>query len=111
MAGKESSRPASFPHRSAREPEGDADRDEGAPTTKARKGKAAANERLRAAVAPLPADAPVPFVCECDDPECLGRVEMTLGEYDEARASKKAIRLSEHRDDEPERSQNAGNGS
>jgi hypothetical protein len=69
----------------------------------------AANERLRAAVAPLPADAAVPFVCECADAECLGRVEMTLGEYDKARASSTAIRLPEHREG-PGGSQNLTNG-
>ena len=71
----------------------------GALTEKARKRKTAANERLRAAVAPLPATTPVPFLCECCDPECLGRVEMTLDEYGETRASDKPIRLAEHRED------------
>jgi hypothetical protein len=48
----------------------------------------------------VPANAPVPFVCECEDPECLGRVELTLGKYDDARASTMAIRLPEHGEDE-----------
>jgi hypothetical protein len=68
-------------------------------TGEARKRKVAANERLRAAVGPLPATIPVPFLCECSDPECLGRVEMTLDEYGEKRASDKSIRLAEHRED------------
>jgi hypothetical protein len=75
------------------------DSPKGALTEKAHKRKAAANERLRAAVAPLPATTPVPFLCECSDPECLGRVEMTLDEYGETRASDAPIRLAEHRED------------
>jgi hypothetical protein len=70
----------------------------GGPTTEARKRKTAANERLRAAVAPLPTTNPVPFLCECSDPECLGRVEMTLDEYGQTRASDELIRLAEHRE-------------
>ena len=62
------------------------------------------NERLRAALAALPAITPVPFVCECDDPECLGRLDLTLGDYDEARASSQVIRVQEHVQDESERS-------
>jgi hypothetical protein len=78
-------------------------------TAQARKRKAAANERLRAAVAPLPATTPVPFLCECSDPECLGRVEMTLDEYGQTRASDEPIRLAEHRED-TDISENATNG-
>jgi hypothetical protein len=71
----------------------------GGPTQEARKRKRAANERLRAAVAPLPATTRVPFLCECGDPECLGRVAMTLDEYCEKRASDTPIRLWDHRED------------
>ena len=78
-------------------------------TGEVRKLKAAANERLRAAVAPLPAATPVPFLCECGDPECLGRVEMTLDEYGEKRASNKAIRLAEHQEN-TDGSENPTNG-
>jgi hypothetical protein len=78
-------------------------------TGEARKRKRAANERLRAAVAPLPKTTPVPFLCECSDPECLGRVEMTLDEYGEKRASDKSIRFAEHRGD-TDSSENATNG-
>jgi hypothetical protein len=57
-----------------------------------------ANERLRAASEPLPSDALVPFICECDDPWCLGRVDVPLLEYDLARDSGDLVRLAEHRE-------------
>jgi hypothetical protein len=58
--------------------------------------KRSANERLRAASQPLPSDALVPFICECDDPWCLGRVDVALLEYDYARDSGDLVRLAEH---------------
>jgi hypothetical protein len=45
----------------------------------------AANERLEVSVeARVDGRAPVPFLCECADIECLGRIEMTTGDYDAA---------------------------
>jgi hypothetical protein len=32
----------------------------------------------------VPADEPVPFTCECDDPACSRAVELPLGEYEQA---------------------------
>jgi hypothetical protein len=58
--------------------------------------KLAANERLRSAAEPLPSHAQVPFICECEDAECLGRVDVALGDYDEARIRGDAVRLAEH---------------
>lgn len=41
-----------------------------------------ANERLEGAVADdVSGDNRVPFICECADDRCLGRVELTLEEY------------------------------
>jgi hypothetical protein len=41
-----------------------------------------ANERFRSAVTALAlADGLVPFLCECADWDCLGRIEMTLADY------------------------------
>jgi len=43
-----------------------------------------ANERLQAVAAEVvPADQLVPFLCECADGTCLGRVDMKVAEYDE----------------------------
>jgi hypothetical protein len=43
-----------------------------------------ANERLYALAADVvPADQLVPFLCECADGTCLGRVDMKVAEYDE----------------------------
>jgi hypothetical protein len=43
-----------------------------------------ANERLQAVAAGVvPADQLVPFLCECADGSCLGRVAMKVAEYDE----------------------------
>jgi hypothetical protein len=43
-----------------------------------------ANERLQAlAVAIVPAEQPIPFLCECADDVCMGRVDMNLGDYDD----------------------------
>ena len=43
-----------------------------------------ANERLyTVAVGAVPADGLVPFLCECADGLCLGRVEMKASEYDD----------------------------
>lgn len=46
-----------------------------------------ANERLREQVADaVPADRPVPFLCECEDELCMTRMEMTLDDYRRLRA-------------------------
>jgi len=43
-----------------------------------------ANERLHALAADVvPADQLVPFLCECADGTCLGRVDMKVTEYGE----------------------------
>jgi hypothetical protein len=43
-----------------------------------------ANERMQAlAVAIISAEQLVPFLCECADDACLGRVDMKLGDYDD----------------------------
>jgi len=43
-----------------------------------------ANERLTAlAAGVVAADQLVPFLCECADGTCLGRVDMRVAEYDE----------------------------
>jgi hypothetical protein len=68
-----------------------------APSNEASRWKRSANERLRAASEPLPSDALVPFICECDDPWCLGRVDVALLEYDHVRDSGDRVRTAEHR--------------
>jgi hypothetical protein len=83
---------------------------ERAATDEGREKKTAANARLRAILAHLSTDTSVPFVCECEDPECLARVELTLRGYDDARATGKAVRLPEHANDRTDRSQRQGNG-
>ena len=65
-------------------------------TNEAWKWKRVANERLRSASQPLPADARVPFICECDDHWCLGRVEVALLVYDRVQGQGGAVRLPEH---------------
>jgi hypothetical protein len=48
-----------------------------------------ANERLQAvAVGVVPADQLVPFLCECADGTCLGRVDMKVADYDEIHADR-----------------------
>jgi hypothetical protein len=47
----------------------------------------AANERLEGAVEDsVSPEERIPFLCECVDEDCLGRVEMTLAEYSAVRA-------------------------
>jgi hypothetical protein len=47
-----------------------------------------ANERLESAVEEMVSDEDrIPFVCECADDDCLGRVELTLAEYSAVRSS------------------------
>ena len=58
--------------------------------------KAGVNVRLRGVLSRLPSDSEVPFVCECEDPECLGRVYLTLVEFDRRRSRGDSVRLHEH---------------
>jgi hypothetical protein len=51
---------------------------------------------MRAALAWLPEDAEIPFVCECEDSACLGRVQLTRSEYDLLRTRGRAVRLPGH---------------
>jgi hypothetical protein len=49
-----------------------------------------ANERLRQVVEELGVGAdgePMPFLCECADPRCTTVVRLSVGEYEEVRAS------------------------
>jgi hypothetical protein len=43
-----------------------------------------ANERMQTlALAIVPAEQLIPFLCECADDGCLGRVDMKLADYDD----------------------------
>jgi hypothetical protein len=55
-----------------------------------------ANERMRDALSWLRADAEIPFVCECDDSACFGRVQLTRSEYDLLRTRGLTVRLPGH---------------
>jgi hypothetical protein len=46
-----------------------------------------ANERIAAKARELDMDSPIPFLCECSDTRCLGRIPLSIEEYDEARAA------------------------
>jgi hypothetical protein len=46
-----------------------------------------ANERIAAKARELGMDSPIPFLCECSDRCCLGRVPLLIEEYGEARAA------------------------
>jgi hypothetical protein len=78
-------------------------------TNDTRTRKQNANARLRQAVSHVPADASVPFVCECDDADCLGRVDLTPGEYDERRVEE-GVHLPEHADTASSHSQSGRDG-
>lgn len=58
-----------------------------------------ANERFQSlAVAIVPAGGLVPFLCECADDACLGRVEMTVRDYDEVHLDRdRYVVLHDHR--------------
>ena len=45
-----------------------------------------ANERIEAAAESMQLVGPVPFVCECPDPQCTELVRMVLDEYEAIRA-------------------------
>jgi hypothetical protein len=58
-----------------------------------------ANERISAAAETYGVDMPVPFVCECADPECSEVVRLNLEEYEEVRAdSRHFFHIPGHRD-------------
>jgi hypothetical protein len=47
-----------------------------------------ANERLLKQIEnAVPPDQVVPFLCECTDDVCMKRIDMTLGDYRQVRAS------------------------
>ena len=58
-----------------------------------------ANERISAAAETYGVDMPVPFVCECADPECSEVVRLELEEYEEIRAdSRHFFHVPGHKD-------------
>ena len=58
-----------------------------------------ANERISAAAETFRVDTPVPFVCECADPECSEVVRLRLEDYEEIRAdSRHFFHIPGHRD-------------
>jgi hypothetical protein len=60
-----------------------------------------ANERISAAAETYGVDIPVPFVCECADPECSEVVRLKLEAYEEIRAdSRRFFHVPGHRDAE-----------
>jgi hypothetical protein len=46
-----------------------------------------ANEKIAAKARELNMESPIPFLCECSDTRCLGRVPLSIEEYDEARVA------------------------
>jgi len=57
---------------------------------------ARANELMRDSLSWLRADAKIPFVCECDESACFGRVQLTRSEYDLLRTRGLTVRLPGH---------------
>lgn len=58
-----------------------------------------ANERISAAAETYGVDIPVPFVCECADPECSEVVRLKLEAYEEIRTdSRRFFHVPGHRD-------------
>jgi hypothetical protein len=48
-----------------------------------------ANERFETVLVTLPLqDGLIPFLCECADADCLGRVEMSVADYQEIHADR-----------------------
>jgi len=45
-----------------------------------------ANESIAAKARELGMEPPIPFLCECSDRNCFGRISLTIDEYEEARA-------------------------
>jgi hypothetical protein len=46
-----------------------------------------ANESIAAKAREIGMELPIPFLCECSDTRCLGRIPLSIEEYDEARAA------------------------
>jgi hypothetical protein len=46
-----------------------------------------ANERIAAKAREIGMESPIPFLCECSDTSCLGRIPLSIEEYEEARAA------------------------
>jgi hypothetical protein len=67
-----------------------------------------ANERMRASLSWLRADAEIPFVCECDDSACFGRVQLTRSDYDLLRTRELTVRLPGHGADSEAAEANGG---
>ena len=63
-----------------------------------------ANELVRERAGSLGVPGTVPFICECRDPHCLDRVEMTLDEFDGISASGERAAVAPGHDD-PDRDQ------
>jgi len=56
-----------------------------------------ANERLQAVAAEVVSpDQLVPFLCECADGTCLGRVDMNVAEYDEIHTDRTRYSILHH---------------
>jgi hypothetical protein len=45
-----------------------------------------ANERIAEKARELEMEPPIPFLCECSDKRCFGRLHLTLEDYEEARS-------------------------
>ena len=55
-----------------------------------------ANERLQALAGGVSGERLVPFLCECADNTCLGRVPMTLAVYDEIHTDRDLYVIMRH---------------
>jgi hypothetical protein len=56
-----------------------------------------ANERIAEKARELQMQPPIPFLCECSDRRCFGRLHLTLEEYDEARSDpQRYLTISSH---------------
>jgi hypothetical protein len=59
-----------------------------------------ANESIAAKARELRMEPPIPFLCECSDRRCFARIQLTIDEYDEARAGpQRYLTISGHRVD------------
>jgi hypothetical protein len=62
-----------------------------------------ANERIKRAAEDYDVSGPLPFICECADPECRSVVLLTMTEYEEIRAHPTHfLNLPEHTEGEEE---------
>jgi hypothetical protein len=56
-----------------------------------------ANERIAEKARELQMQPPIPFLCECSDKRCVGRLHLTLEEYEEARSdSQRYLTIPSH---------------